>query len=73
MAKKVIVPQKINYVPQFLKHRDIKGYCRINNLHIHYTIIHTHMICCEQIATLILYTFKRNTTVCVQYFTTSIT
>ena len=26
MANKVIVPQKINYVPQFLKQRDINSY-----------------------------------------------
>ena len=26
MAKKVIVPQKKNYVPQFLKQRDINSY-----------------------------------------------
>jgi hypothetical protein len=27
MAQKVIVPQKKNYVPQFLKQRDINSYC----------------------------------------------
>ncbi len=27
MAHKVIVPQKKNYVPQFLKQRDINSYC----------------------------------------------
>jgi hypothetical protein len=27
MAQKVIVPQKKNYVPQFLKQRDIISYC----------------------------------------------
>ncbi len=26
MAQKVIVPQKKNYIPQFLKQRDINGY-----------------------------------------------
>jgi hypothetical protein len=29
MAQKVIVPQKKNYVPQFLKQRDINSYCSI--------------------------------------------
>jgi hypothetical protein len=28
MAQKVIVPQKKNYVPQFLKQRDINSYNR---------------------------------------------
>ena len=27
MAQKVIVPQKKNYVPHFLKQRDINSYC----------------------------------------------
>ncbi len=30
MAQKVIVPQKNNYVPQFLKQRDINSYLRPN-------------------------------------------
>jgi hypothetical protein len=29
MAQKVIVPQKKNYVPQFLKQRDINSYFHI--------------------------------------------
>ncbi len=29
MAQEVIVPQKKNYVPQFLKQRDINSYCSI--------------------------------------------
>jgi hypothetical protein len=29
MAHKVIVPQKKNYVPQFLKQRDINSYCEL--------------------------------------------
>jgi hypothetical protein len=29
MAQKVIVPQKKNYVPQFLKQRDINSYCNL--------------------------------------------
>ena len=28
MAHKVIVPRKKNYIPQFLKQRDINSYCR---------------------------------------------
>jgi hypothetical protein len=29
MAQKVIVPQKKNYVPQFLKQRDINSFCSL--------------------------------------------
>jgi hypothetical protein len=32
MAQKVIVPQKKNYVPQFLKQRDINSYFLISFL-----------------------------------------
>jgi hypothetical protein len=28
MAHKVILPPKKNYIPQFLKQRDINSYCR---------------------------------------------
>jgi hypothetical protein len=31
-AQKVIVPQKKNYVPQFLKQRDINSYCFVNRV-----------------------------------------
>jgi hypothetical protein len=32
MAHKVILPQKKNYIPQFLKQRDINSYsCRLNS------------------------------------------
>jgi hypothetical protein len=39
MAQKVIVPQKKNYVPQFLKQRDINSYFHLllqDNLYIIY-------------------------------------
>ncbi len=34
MAQKVIVPQKKNYVPQFLKQRDINSYCNPQNCYL---------------------------------------
>jgi hypothetical protein len=35
MAHKVILPPKKNYIPQFLKQRDINSYYRTQNFLIH--------------------------------------
>jgi hypothetical protein len=34
MAHKVILPPKKNYIPQFLKQRDINSYCYISDVRI---------------------------------------
>jgi hypothetical protein len=40
MAHKVIVPQKKNYVPQFLKQRDINSYCVSSKRVKHRAMLH---------------------------------